>query len=93
MEARPRPPRAGCSWGCTLFGPLPVLHRVVIVVGALTAWIGLGAWVGYRSEFPVTVVPGVALGIVAGLVSAYVLLHDFDRRPPLSADRGRRHSP
>ena len=69
-----------------------MLHRVVIVVGSLAAWIGLGAWVGSVPDVPVTVGPGIALGIVAGVVSAYVLLHDFHRRPPLSADRGRRRS-
>jgi hypothetical protein len=73
-----------------LFGPLPVLYRVVLVAAALVIWIGLGVWSGARPDVPVTVAAGLLLGVVAGLVSAYVLLHDFDRRPSMSTDRGRR---
>ena len=77
-------------WGCTLFGPLPVLHRVVSVIVALAVWIGLGAWSGVMPAVPVTVVSGIAMGAVAGILTAYALLHDFDRRPPMSTDRARR---
>ena len=90
MDVWPRPPRAGGPWGCTLFGPLPVLHRVVLVVGAVVVWVGLGAWSGAMPDVPVTVVPGIVLGAVMGVATVYVLLHDFDRRSPPSTERGRR---
>ena len=41
--------------GVHVFGPLPVLHRVVIVVGALTVWIGLGLWSALVPYIPVSV--------------------------------------
>jgi hypothetical protein len=75
-----------------LFGPLPVLHKVVLVVGALAVWIGLGAWSGAMPHIPVALGPGIVLGTIAGVVTAYVLLHDFHRRPRMSASRGRRRT-
>ena len=33
---------AGCPRGCQMLGPLPVLHRIVLVVSALAVCIGLG---------------------------------------------------
>lgn len=79
-------------WGCPLFGPLPMLHRVVLVVGALSVWIGLGVWSGLMPHVPVSVGPGIALGTIAGVVTAYVLLHDFHRPPSVSTQRGRRRA-
>jgi hypothetical protein len=73
-----------------VFGPLPVIYKVVLVVGALAVWVGLGVWSGLMPTVPVSLVPGVVLGTIAGLVSAYVLLHDFDRRSSVSTDRVRR---
>ncbi len=81
------------SWGCTLFGPLPVLYRVGLVVGALSIWIGLGLWSGLMPDVPVTVGAGILLGAIAGIVTAYVLLHDFHRSSGLSTDAGRRRAP
>jgi hypothetical protein len=73
-----------------LFGPLPVLHKIVLVLGALAVWIGLGAWSGAMPHIPVTLGPGIVLGTVAGVVTAYVLLHDFHRRSRMSTQRERR---
>jgi hypothetical protein len=75
-----------------LFGPLPVLHKIVLVVGALAVWIGLGAWSGAVPHVPVTLGPGIVLGTIAGVVTAYVLLHDFHRRSRVSHARGRRRA-
>lgn len=72
-----------------MFGPLPTLHKVVLVVGALSVWIGLGVWSGLMPHVPVSLGPGIVLGAVAGVASAYVLLHDFHRRAPASTQRGR----
>jgi hypothetical protein len=92
MEVRPGLGARAITWGCTLFGPLPVLHRIVLVIGVLTVWIGLGLWSGLVPYLPVAVVPGVVMGALAGLVTAYVLLHDFHRDPELSTDPGRRRA-
>jgi hypothetical protein len=75
-----------------LFGPLPVLHKIVLVAGALAVWNGLGAWSGAVPHVPVTLGPGIVLGTIAGVVTAYVLLHEFPRRSRLSAERGRRRT-
>lgn len=91
MDLR-RPLRCRRPWGCPLFGPLPVLHRVVLVVGALSVWIGLGVWSGLMPHVPMSVGPGIVLGAVAGVASAYVLLHDFHRPRPVSTQRGRRRA-
>lgn len=73
-----------------MFGPLPRLYKVVLVGGAVAVWVGLGVWSGLMPTVPVSLVPGVVLGAVAGIASAYVLLHDFDGRSSVSMDRGRR---
>jgi xanthine/uracil permease len=73
-----------------VFGPLPTLHRVVLVLAALGVGIGLGAWSGAMPQVPVTLESGIALGAVVGVVTAFVLLHDFHRRTPPSTDRVRR---
>ena len=67
-----------------------MLHRVVIVLGSLVVWIGLGVWSGLAPYVPVSVGTGIALGALAGAVTAYVLIHDFHRDPPLSTGRGPR---
>jgi hypothetical protein len=91
MEARPTV--AVVSWGCTLFGPLPVLHRLAIIVGALAVWIGLGLWSALMPDVPVSVGPGLLLGTVAGIVTAYLLLHDFHRPASSATPRRRRQVP
>lgn len=88
MDVGPDPAR-WISWGCPLFGPLPVLHRMLLVVGALTVWIGLGLWSGLMPEVPLSVGPGLLVGTIAGAVTAYVLLHDF-HGPPSAAPAPRR---
>ncbi|WP_457206931.1 hypothetical protein [Nocardioides sp. P5_C9_2] len=67
-----------------------MLHRIVLVVGALVVWIGLGVWSALMPDVPLSVGPGILVGTIAGVVTAYVLLHDFHRSPPLSTVRARR---
>ena len=69
-----------------------MLHKIVLVAGALAVWIGLGAWSGAMPYIPLTLGPGIVLGTIAGVVTAYVLLHDFHRRSRLSTDRERRRT-
>lgn len=73
-----------------MFGPLPLLHRILLVIAALAVWIGLGAWSGAIPQVPFHIASGIALGLVVGVACAFVLLHDFHRdvpRPPRSHRR------
>lgn len=69
-----------------------MLHKVVLVVGAIVVWVGLGAWSGAMPHIPLALGPGIVLGTIAGVVTAYVLLHDFHRRSRASTARGRRRA-
>lgn len=66
-----------------MLGPLPVLHRLVLVLSALAVCIGIGVWLGVMPEVPLNVRLGLVVGAVTGLAAAFVLVHDFhqhDRR-------------
>lgn len=63
-----------------MLGPLPYLHRLVLVASALLVGMGLGAWAGILPVVPVRVVPGVLLGVVAGIGVAFLMVHDFHSR-------------
>jgi hypothetical protein len=62
-----------------MFGPLPWLHRIVLV--ALTLCFGVvgGTWVAHMTSVPVTISTGAPLGGAFGLVAAYAL---FLQRQP-----------
>ncbi len=72
-----------------MIGPLPPLHRHLIVLAALLVCAGLGVWAGLVQDVPVTVSAGVLAGIAAGLAAAYLLVHDSHRRSS-QVDRSRR---
>ena len=63
--------------GVTMLGPLPYLHRLVLAVSTLVVGMGIGAWAGVVPVVPVQLLPGVVLGLVAGLAGAFLLVHDF----------------
>lgn len=73
-----------------MFGPLPYLHRVLLVGAALVVCAGLGVWVGLMPEVPVGVRAGVVAGLATGLATAFVLVHDFHRRGAQPARARRR---
>ena len=72
-----------------MFGPLPFLHRILLVVAALVVCAGLGIWLGLVREVPIGVSVGVVVGIVTGLAAAFLLVHDFRHRG-VQAARARR---
>lgn len=72
-----------------MIGPLPRLHRLLVVAVALIVAIASGAWVAHFSPLPVAAAAGAMWGFFAGLVLAYVLVHDFHHQP--HAVRVRRH--
>ena len=58
-----------------MLGPLPYLHRVVVVIAVLVTAVGSGAWIGYFTSIPVAVGAAAMVGLLAGLVVAYALVH------------------
>ncbi len=63
-----------------MFGPLPALHRLVLVVGALLVGAGTGFWLGAVPEVPLDLRAGLVAGTAAGIAAAFVLVHDFHHR-------------
>jgi hypothetical protein len=71
-----------------VFGPLPRLHRMLVVVTGLIVGMVAGIWLVESTGVPVLAYAGLGWGLLAGLVLNYVLLHDFHRARPV---RVRRH--
>ena len=63
-----------------MIGPLPTLHRFLLVLAALLVCAGLGLWAGLVPAIPVGVSGGVLAGLACGLAAALLLVHDFQRR-------------
>lgn len=61
--------------GHVMFGPLPLLHRIVLIALTLCFGVATGAWIAHMTTVPVTVSTGTALGGVLGLVASYALVH------------------
>jgi phosphate/sulfate permease len=58
-----------------MFGPLPLLHRIVLVVFTLCFGVASGAWVAHMTTVPGTVSTGTLVGGLIGLAAAYALVH------------------
>jgi hypothetical protein len=67
--------------GVVVFGPLPQLHRILVILTALTVGVLSGVWLAELVAGPALVVAGIGWGLLAGLLLDYVLLHDFEHRP------------
>ena len=63
-----------------MLGPLPTLHRFVIVLSALLVCVGLGFWLGAMPEVSLDLRAGLLAGTAAGVAAAFVLVHDFHQR-------------
>lgn len=63
-----------------MLGPLPYLHRVLLVIVAISVCTGIGAWLGLFPTFPIDIALGAFLGLAAGTAAAYLLVHDFHHR-------------
>ena len=59
-------------------GPLPPLHRLLIVGFVVLIGLGAGIWMAGHFDLPLG---GIGVGLGAGSVLAFVLVHDF-RGPP-----------
>jgi hypothetical protein len=58
-----------------MFGPLPLLHRIVIVAVTLACGVLAGAWVTHVTTLPLQVSAGAVAGGLLGLVAAYAVVH------------------
>lgn len=58
-----------------MLGPLPYLHRVAVVLAVLLTAVASGAWIGHFTLVPVATGAGALVGLLAGLVVAYALVH------------------
>ena len=73
-----------------VFGPLPKLHRLLVIVTALAVGVLSGLWLVTVTSITAGVAAGIGWGLLAGLVLEYVLLHDFPH-PRARPGRVRRH--
>lgn len=64
-----------------MIGPLPRIYRWRTTVVALLVCVGVGAWLAHSTPVPVVATGGALIGGLAGVLVAYVLLHDFSHRP------------
>ena len=72
-----------------MFGPLPRLHQLLVVLTTLVVGIGSGLWLVSVTDVPALMAAGVVWGLLAGILLTVVLLHDFHRTPRPA--RVRRH--
>ncbi len=64
-----------------MFGPLPLLHRIVLVAITLCFGVAAGAWVAHMTALPMAVSMGALTGGLLGVVAAYALVHQPHRQP------------
>jgi hypothetical protein len=63
-----------------MLGPLPTLHRFVLVLTVLLVCMGIGLWFGVMPELPLNLRAGLLAGTAAGAAAAFALVHDFHQR-------------
>lgn len=73
-----------------MLGPLPTLHRYVLVLAALVVCLGIGLWFGAMPEIPLNLRVGLLAGAATGVAAAFVLVHDFHHRQQARTARVRR---
>jgi hypothetical protein len=71
-----------------MFGPLPLLHRIVLGAISLCFGVVAGIWIAHSTSVPVAISGGALAGGLVGLVAAYVLLHTTHPQPrPIRVNR------
>ena len=73
-----------------MFGPLPVLHRIVLGTISLCFGVVAGVWIAHSTPLPMAVSGGALAGGLVGLLLAYVLVHASQSEPrPVRVTRRR----
>ncbi len=58
-----------------MFGPLPLLHRIVLALVTATSGVLAGAWVAHVTPLPLAISMGAVVGGLLGLGAAYAVVH------------------
>ena len=72
-----------------MFGPLPLLHRIVLGVTSLCFGIVAGMWIAHTASLPLALSGGALAGGLLGLVGAFVIAHDPAQPRPVRVTRRR----
>jgi hypothetical protein len=64
-----------------MFGPLPLLHRIVLGAISLCFGIVAGVWIAHSTPLPIAISGGALAGGLVGLLAAYVLVHGAHEQP------------
>jgi hypothetical protein len=72
-----------------MLGPLPLFHRVVVIIATLMTAVASGAWIAHFTAIPIAVGAGAVAGGLTGLVVAYALVHPNARTQPARVARRR----
>jgi hypothetical protein len=68
------------------------MYQVVVALTALLVFVGGGAWAAYTLPYPILVSAGASVGLAAGAVATYLLLHTSAARvQPHRVRRNRLH--
>jgi hypothetical protein len=63
-----------------MLGPLPALHKYLLVAAALVVCTGIGLWFVAVPEIPLNLRVGLVAGAATGIAASFVLVHDFHQR-------------
>jgi Opacity-associated protein A N-terminal motif len=72
-----------------MFGPLPLLHRIVLGAISLCFGVVAGIWIAHSTPLPVAISGGALTGGLLGLVAAYALVHTTNAPRPVRVTRRR----
>jgi hypothetical protein len=72
-----------------MFGPLPVLHRIVLGFVSLCFGIVAGMWIAHSTPLPIAISGGALAGGLLGLAAAYALVHRGPEPRPVRITRRR----
>jgi hypothetical protein len=73
-----------------MFGPLPLLHRIVLGTTSLCFGVVAGMWIAHTTSLPLAISGGALSGGLLGLVGAFVIGHDPHTQPrPVRVTRRR----